>query len=214
MTPRGAGTNLVGSTIPTKGGIVLDLSRMDRVLELDRDTMTITVEPGMLLQNLQAYVEERGLFYPPDPGEKAASIGGNISTNAGGMRAVKYGVTRDYVRGLTAVLADGTVLELGGKPDQGRQRLSLKQLLIGSGDLGRHHPLHVGVAPQAETSLSVLVPYPDLDTTIRSAGPSYRPGPSLTAVEFLERSVVELGGSLFRFQVSPSGCRVLFTADL
>lgn len=113
VTPRGAGTNLVGSTIPTKGGIVLDLSRMDRVLELDRDTMTITVEPGMLLQNLQAYVEERGLFYPPDPGEKAASIGGNISTNAGGMRAVKYGVTRDYVRGLTAVLADGTVLELG-----------------------------------------------------------------------------------------------------
>ena len=115
VTPRGAGTNLVGSTIPTKGGIVLDLSRMDRVLELDRDTMTITVEPGMLLQDLQAYVEERGLFYPPDPGEKAASIGGNISTNAGGMRAVKYGVTRDYVRGLTAVLADGTVLELGGK---------------------------------------------------------------------------------------------------
>ena len=118
VTPRGAGTNLVGSTIPTKGGIVLDLSRMDRVLELDRDTMTITVEPGMLLQDLQAYVEERGLFYPPDPGEKAASIGGNISTNAGGMRAVKYGVTRDYVRGLTAVLADGT----GRQADQGRQR--------------------------------------------------------------------------------------------
>lgn len=121
MTPRGAGTNLVGSTIPTKGGIVLDLSRMDRVLELDRDTMTITVEPGMLLQDLQAYVEERGLFYPPDPGEKAASIGGNISTNAGGMRAVKYGVTRDYVRGLTAVLARRNRAGAGRQADQGRQ---------------------------------------------------------------------------------------------
>ena len=110
VTPRGAGTNLVGSTVPVKGGIILDLSRMDRVLELDEDTMTLTVEPGILLQDVQAYVESRGFFYPPDPGEKASSIGGNISTNAGGMRAVKYGVTRDYVRGLEAVLADGTVL--------------------------------------------------------------------------------------------------------
>ena len=82
VTPRGAGTNLVGSTIPLFGGIILDVSHMNRVLELDRDTMTITVEPGMLLKDLQAYVEERGLFYPPDPGEKASSIGGNISTNA------------------------------------------------------------------------------------------------------------------------------------
>ena len=115
VTPRGAGTNLVGSTVPLHGGIILDLSRMNRILELDRDTMTITVEPGILLQDLQAYVESEGFFYPPDPGEKASSIGGNISTNAGGMRAVKYGVTRDYVRGLEAVLADGTVITVGGK---------------------------------------------------------------------------------------------------
>ena len=108
VTPRGAGTNLVGSTVP-QGGIVLDLSRMNRVLALDADTMTVTVEPGILLQDLQAYVEQRGLFYPPDPGEKTSSIGGNIATNAGGMRAVKYGVTRDYVRGLEVVLADGEV---------------------------------------------------------------------------------------------------------
>ena len=109
VTPRGAGTNLVGSTVPVQGGILLDLSRMDRVLELDEDTMTLTVEPGILLQDVQAYVEARGLFYPPGPGEKAASIGGNISTNAGGMREVKYGVTRDYVRGLEVVLADGAL---------------------------------------------------------------------------------------------------------
>ena len=132
ITPRGAGTNLVGSTIPLFGGIILDVSRMNRVLELDRDTMTVTVEPGMLLKDLQAYVEEHGLFYPPDPGEKASSIGGNISTNAGGMRAVKYGVTRDYVRGLEVVLADGTVLKVGGKQVKDASGLSLKHLLIGS----------------------------------------------------------------------------------
>lgn len=115
VTPRGAGTNLVGSTVPADGGVILDLSLMNQVLELNADTMTVTVEPGILLQDLQTFVEENGLFYPPDPGEKASSIGGNISTNAGGMRAVKYGVTRDYVRGLEVVLADGTVLSVGCK---------------------------------------------------------------------------------------------------
>ena len=92
ITPRGAGTNLVGSTVPLNGGIVLDLSKMNKILELDKETFTLTVEPGVLLKDVQSYVEERGLFYPPDPGEKTATISGNISTNAGGMRAVKYGV--------------------------------------------------------------------------------------------------------------------------
>lgn len=132
VTPRGAGTNLVGSTVPVQGGIILDLSRMNHILELDKDTMTVTVEPGVLLEDLQAYVEREDLFYPPDPGEKHASIGSNISTNAGGMRAVKYGVTRDYVRGLEAVLADGTVLRVGGKQVKDASGLPLKQLLIGS----------------------------------------------------------------------------------
>lgn len=100
VTPRGAGTNLVGSTVPSGHGIVLDVSLMNHVLELDEETFTATVEPGVVLEDFQAYVESKGLFYPPDPGEKKATIGGNISTNAGGMRAVKYGVTRDYVMGV------------------------------------------------------------------------------------------------------------------
>ena len=138
VTPRGAGTNLVGSTVPEGQGIILDLSRMDRILELDPDTFTVTVEPGVVLQDLQRYVEERGFFYPPDPGEKLATIGGNIATNAGGMRAVKYGVTRDYVRGLEVVLADGTVLTLGSKNVKDASGLSLRHLMIGSeGTLGR-----------------------------------------------------------------------------
>lgn len=150
VTPRGAGTNLVGSTVPLEGGIILDLSRMDRVLELDEDTMTVTVEPGMLLQDLQAYVEARGLFYPPDPGEKASSIGGNISTNAGGMRAVKYGVTRDYVRGLEVVLADGTVMQVGGQAGQGRERtLAQAPSHRLGGYARRHHKVPAAPCSQA-----------------------------------------------------------------
>lgn len=94
---------------------MLDTTAMNHILELDRENLTVTVEPGVLLMDLAAYVEENNLFYPPDPGEKSATIGGNISTNAGGMRAVKYGVTRDYVRGLTVVSPSGEVMRLGGK---------------------------------------------------------------------------------------------------
>lgn len=162
VTPRGAGTNLVGSTVPADGGIVLDFTRMNRILELDRDTMTVTVEPGILLEDLQRYVENEGLFYPPDPGEKASTIGGNISTNAGGMRAVKYGVTRDYVRGLEVVLADGTVMTVGGKNVKDASGLSLKNLFIGSeGTLCVITKCILRLIPKPAFSKSALVPYPD-----------------------------------------------------
>lgn len=194
VTPRGAGTNLVGSTVPVDGGIILDFSHMDKVLELDENTMTITVQPGLLLQDLQKYVEERGMFYPPDPGEKASSIGGNISTNAGGMRAVKYGVTRDYVRGLEVVTADGSVLIAGGKNVKDASGLSLKSLYIGSeGTLAVITKCILKLIPKPETSLSVLVPYPDLKTGIQSVLSILRANANPTAVEFMERKVVKLG---------------------
>lgn len=194
VTPRGAGTNLVGATVPVKGGIILDLSRMNRILELDTDTMTVTVEAGILLRDLQSFVEERGLFYPPDPGEKASSIGGNISTNAGGMRAVKYGVTRDYVRGLEVVRADGTVLTVGSKNVKDTTGLPLKHLFIGSeGTLGVITKCILRLVPKPEAALSVLIPYPDLSTGIASVRTILQSNVNPTAVEFLERSVVKLG---------------------
>ena len=119
VTPRGAGTGLVGGAVAIHGGIMIDLSRMNRFLELDEENMTLTLEPGVLLMDIAKYVEPAGFFYPPDPGEKTATIGGNISTNAGGMRAVKYGVTRDYVRGLEVVLPGGEIVNLGGKVSYG-----------------------------------------------------------------------------------------------
>lgn len=216
VTPRGAGTNLVGSTVPLHGGIILDLSRMNRILELDRDTMTITVEPGILLQDLQAYVESEGFFYPPDPGEKASSIGGNISTNAGGMRAVKYGVTRDYVRGLEAVLADGTVITVGGKQVKDASGLSLKHLLVGSeGTLAVITKCLLRLLPKPEASVSVLVPYADLETGIRSVLTILRADANPTAVEFMERKVVALGEKFsgVRYPRPDAGSYILLTFD-
>lgn len=216
VTPRGAGTNLVGSTVPVDGGIILDFSHMDKILELDENTMTITVQPGLLLQDLQKYVEERGLFYPPDPGEKASSVGGNISTNAGGMRAVKYGVTRDYVRGLEVVTADGSVLTTGGKNVKDASGLSLKNLYIGSeGTLAVITKCILKLIPKPETSLSVLVPYPDLKTGIRSVLAVLRANANPTAVEFMERKVVKLGEDFLgvKYPYPEAGSYILLTFD-
>ena len=216
ITPRGAGTNLVGSTVPIKGGIILDFSRMDRIIELDADTFTATVEPGILLKDFQAYVEERGLFYPPDPGEKESSLGGNINTNAGGMRAVKYGVTRNYVIGLEGVTADGTILTLGGKNVKDTTGLSLKDLVIGSeGTLLVVTKCLLRLIPKPETVVSVLVPYPDLRTGIRSVLTLLRANAHPTAVEFMERSVVELGENFtgVRYPKPEAGSYILLSFD-
>ena len=192
VTPRGAGANLVGSTVPLEGGIILDLSRMDRVLELDEDTMTVTVEPGMLLQDLQAYVEARGLFYPPDPGEKASSIGGNISTNAGGMRAVKYGVTRDYVLAMTVVLPDGRVMELGKTVCKTSSGYSLLHLMIGSeGTLGVITELTLKLIPKPEMNVSLILPFADVETAIASVPKIKLANLDPQSIEFMERDIVD-----------------------
>lgn len=216
VTPRGAGTNLVGSTVPVDGGIILDFSQMNGILELDTETMTVTVEPGILLQDLQRFVEEKGLFYPPDPGEKASTIGGNISTNAGGMRAVKYGVTRDYVRGLEVVTADGTVLTVGGKNVKDASGLSLKNLYIGSeGTLAVITKCILRLIPKPEASLSVLVPYSDLETGISCVLKILRANANPTAVEFMEHKVVKLGEDFsgVKYPCPNAGSYILLTFD-
>ena len=129
---RGSGTGLVGGAVAVCGGIMLDVSPMNRILELDEDNLTVTVQCGVLLMELAQFCNDHGYQYCPDPGEKSATIGGNISTNAGGMRAVKYGVTRDAVRALTTVLPTGEVVELGGKVVKNSSGYSLMNLVIGS----------------------------------------------------------------------------------
>lgn len=215
VTIRGAGTNLVGSTVP-HGGIVLDLTLMNKVLEIDDETFTATVEPGVILEDFQKLVEERGLFYPPDPGEKKASIGGNISTNAGGMRAVKYGVTRDYVMGLELVLADGTIITAGGKNRKDTSGLDIKELVIGSeGTLAVITKCVLKLIAKPEESLSVLVSFNSLKEGIENVREVIKANVNPTAVEFIERDVVRLGEDFlgYKFPEPDAGAYMLLTFD-
>ena len=132
VTARGSGTGLSGACIPSRGGIVLSFERMNRVLEIDTENHVAVVEPGVTLAELDEATSEHGLIYPIFPGESSATLGGNIATNAGGMRAVKYGVTRHHVLGLEAVLADGQIIQTGGKLVKASTGYDLTQLIIGS----------------------------------------------------------------------------------
>ena len=191
VTPRGQGTGLVGGAVPLLGGILLDLSGMNRILELDETNLTLTLEPGVLLMEVVKFVEERGYLYPPDPGEKSATIGGNISTNAGGMRAVKYGVTRDYVRGLEVVLPDGTITEFGGKVVKNSSGYSLKDLVVGSeGTLAIVTKAILRLLPLPKCKISLLVPFPTLQAAIEAVPLVIRSSSVPTAVEFMEREVI------------------------
>lgn len=191
VTPRGSGTGLVGAAVPLKGGIVIDLSRMNRMLELDEENLTLTLEPGVLLMEISKYVEEFDLFYPPDPGEKSATIGGNISTNAGGMRAVKYGVTRDYVRGLEVVLPNGDIVELGGKVVKNSSGYSLKDLMIGSeGTLGIVTKATLKLLPLPKKALSLLIPFESLEKAIETVPKIIKSKSIPTAIEFMQREAI------------------------
>lgn len=191
VTPRGQGTGLVGGCVPVCGGILLDMSKMNHILELDMDNLTLTVEPGVLLMDVAKFVEERQLFYPPDPGEKSASIGGNISTNAGGMRAVKYGVTRDYIRGLEVVLTNGTILNLSGKVAKNSSGYDLKDLIIGSeGTLAVVTKAILKLLPYPAETISLLIPFADLATAISTVPLILQSRTNPVALEFFERETI------------------------
>ena len=191
VTPRGAGTGLCGGCVAIHGGVVLSTEKMKKVLEVDTKNMTATVEPGVLLMEFPKSLEGTGLFYPPDPGEKTATMGGNAMTNAGGMRAVRYGVTRDYVLGMEVVLASGEVITLGGKNVKTSSGYSLIDLMVGSeGTLGFLTKLTVKLIPEPKVNLSLLMPFDDLDACIGAVPAVLGCGCEPTAVEFMEREVI------------------------
>ncbi len=191
VTVRGSGTGLVGAAVAAEGGILIETTAMNRILELDPDNLTVTVEPGVLLMQLAAFAEEHDFLYPPDPGEKSATIGGNISTNAGGMRAVKYGVTRDYVRALRVVLPNGEILSLGAKVAKNSSGYSLKDLIIGSeGTLAIITQATLKLVPLAKKSISLLVPFPDMKTAIEAVPHIIRSKVVPTAIEYMSRDTI------------------------
>ena len=191
ITPRGAGTGLCGGAVAIHGGVLLSTQRMNRILELDRENLCATVEPGVLLMELAAYALENDLFYPPEPGEKSATLGGNVMTNAGGMKAVKYGVTRDYVLGMEVVLPDGRVIELGGKLSKNSSGYSLMHLMIGSeGTLGIVTKLILKLIPKPQKAISLLVPFDSLESCIETVPRLLTSNLNPTAIEFMQREVI------------------------
>src|SRR5688572_24346158 len=152
VTPRGAGYGYVGGCVPIRGGVVLSLERMNRLKEIHPQDFVAVVQPNVLTKELQDAVEAKGLFYPPDPASRAdCSLGGNIATNAGGPRCLKYGVTRDYVLGLEVVLADGTVARLGSRTHKNKSGFDLWRFFVGSEGL-------LGVITEATLKLLPLPP--------------------------------------------------------
>ncbi|KAF1080818.1 MAG: Glycolate dehydrogenase, subunit GlcD [Candidatus Rifleibacterium amylolyticum] len=216
VTPRGQGTGLVGGAVAVNGGIMISTARMNKIIELDQNNLTLTVEPGVLLMEIAAYVEQFDLFYPPDPGEKSASIGGNISTNAGGMRAVKYGVTRDYIRAVEVVLPNGEITWFGGKIVKNSSGYSLKDLIIGSeGTLGFVTRAILRLLPKPVKAISLLVPFPSLDRAIETVPLIIQSKSVPTAIEYMERAVIENSEDFLgkRFPDSSADAYLLLTFD-
>ena len=165
VTPRGAGVGYVGGCVPLRGGIALSVARMNRIKEIHFADGVAVVEPGVITGELQAAVRKLGLFYPPDPASlKECSLGGNIATNAGGPRCLKYGVTRNYVLGLEVVLADGRVLKCGGRTHKNKQGFDLAGLFVGSEGL-------LGVVTEATLR---LLPHPPARATLAASFRSFR----------------------------------------
>ena len=191
VTVRGSGTGLVGAAVAVEGGILLETTKMNKILELDKDNLTVRVQPGVLLMELAAFAEENDFLYPPDPGEKSATIGGNISTNAGGMRAVKYGVTRDYVRALTVVMPNGEILTFGAKVAKNSSGYSLKDLVIGSeGTLCIICEAVLKLVPLPKVSISLLVPFLDMKSAIEAVPQIIRSKTMPTAIEYMSRDTI------------------------
>ena len=216
VVARGSGTGLVGASVPIYGGIMINMSKMNRILELDEENLTLTLEPGVLLMEISKYVEAFDLFYPPDPGEKSATIAGNINTNAGGMRAVKYGVTRDYIRGLEIVLPNGEVLNVGGKVVKNSSGYSIKDLICGSeGTLGIVTKAILKLIPLPKKAISLLIPFPNLEMAIGTVPEIVKSKSAPTAIEFMQREVI-LAAEKFlgkKFPDNSSDAYLLLTFD-
>ena len=191
VTPRGAGTGLAGGAVPLYGGVLIDISKMNRIVSYDMENFVVNIEAGVLLNDLASDCQSRGMLYPPDPGEKFACVGGNVATNAGGMRAVKYGATRDYVRAMTVVLPTGEITHLGATVSKTSSGYSLLNLMIGSeGTLGIITELTLKIIPAPKKVVSLIIPYKDLDTALSTVPKFKMAHMDPQAIEFMEREIV------------------------
>lgn len=216
VTPRGSGTGLCGGCVALYGGILLSLAKMDKIIEFDESNYTVTVEPGVLLMTLAQEAINRNMMYPPDPGEKSATIGGNVMTNAGGMRAIKYGVTRNYVMGMTVVLPNGSVIEIGGKVAKNSSGYSISDLIVGSeGTLGIVTRITLKLIPLPKSTISLLIPFDNLGQCFDTVPKILNSHTIPTAVEFMQRQVIEAAEKYLglRFPDKSANAYLLLTFD-
>ncbi|MFK9091832.1 glycolate oxidase subunit GlcD [Bacillus salipaludis] len=194
IVPRGSGTNLCAGTCPTEGGVVLLFKHMNKIIEIDEDNLTITVQPGVITLDMIHAIEEKGLFYPPDPSSmKISTIGGNINENSGGLRGLKYGVTRDYVIGLEAVLPNGDIIRTGGKLAKDVAGYDLTRLFVGSeGTLVVITEATLKLIPMPETRKTMLALYQDLGAAAKSVSKIIANKIIPTTLEFLDQPTLKV----------------------
>lgn len=193
ITPRGAGTGLAGGSLPVKGGVLLSVERLNKILEIDEKNFIATVETAVINYDLQMALSELNLFYPPDPSSWQSSfIGGNIATNAGGMRAVKYGVTRNYVLNLEVVLPDGEMIWTGANTLKFSTGLDLTELFVGSeGVLGIITKAVLKVISKPKNEISILVPFKNMYSACDAVSAVFHTGVLPSAIEFLEKRAID-----------------------
>ncbi|HWP82068.1 MAG TPA: FAD-linked oxidase C-terminal domain-containing protein [Bacteroidota bacterium] len=192
VVPRGSGSGLSGGSIPVENSVVLLMSKWNRILEIDERNLTAWVEPGVITAQLHQAVENRGLFYPPDPGSSSiCTIGGNVAENAGGLRGLKYGVTKNYVLGLEVVLPNGDLLQTGGKSMKDVAGYNLRDVLVGSeGTLGIFTKILVKLIPKPETSRTMLAFFPSLGDLGESVSDIIASKITPAALEFLDNTTI------------------------
>lgn len=204
VTTRGAGTGLVGGCTPIYGGVVLCMMKMNQILGYDLENFSVNVQAGVLLSQLANDALTKGLMYPPDPGEKLATLGGNVSTNAGGMRAVKYGTTKDYVKALIVVLPNGEILRLGSAVSKTSSGYNLTALITGSeGTLGIITELTLKLVPSPKVTYTLMIPFIDLATCMAVVPKIFINHFKPQAVEFFERDILISSEEYLSKQVFP-----------
>jgi len=192
VTPAGARTGLSGGALPIHGGVLLSMEKFNRILEIDEKNHQVTTEPGVITQVLQNAVREKGLFYPPDPASKGSCfIGGNVSENSGGPKAVKYGVTKDYVLNLEVVLPTGEIIWTGANVLKNATGYNLTQLLVGSeGTLGIITKIVLRLIPHPTTDMLMLVPFFDAQKACEAVAAIFQAGITPSGLEFMERDAL------------------------
>jgi len=192
VVAQGSRTGLAGASHPIRGGIALSLERMNKILEIDEENLMAVVEPAALVDDVHKAVEKVGLYYPPDPGQESGSIGGNINTNAGGMRALKYGTTRDYVQALEVVLPSGEIINVGGKVVKDTTGYSLLDLLIGSeGTLGIVTKATLRLVPKPKHTALIYAPFESTHDAAKAVSEIIRRKVQPFALELMSRHAVE-----------------------